>query len=114
MSMPIAAFGPESVLMKPTFTLSAACAVTASARPIPKRIARMSSPLSLFALDAHLLIDDLAPFDHHFAVELYGAIAHGHIVMTSRIALSAALRIRTRGKQEVAREGSRRRAMALR
>src|SRR5262245_45243962 len=118
MSEPIAAFGPDSVLTNPTFTLSAPCADKASAKPAaaqsvliitpPTNIKknRGQTPISsaLHPGDPHLLVGDPAALDDHFPVELHGAVAQRHIVVPARVALAAALRIRTGGEEEVARE----------
>src|SRR4051812_41056916 len=114
MSMPMEAFGPDSVLMKPILTLSAALAPIAIARASPPMIVRTLSPLSLFALHAHAFVRDLAALDDDLAVELNGAVAHRHVVMPARVALAAALRIRPGGEKEVAGKCARRRTMPLR
>src|SRR6267143_3226433 len=112
MSPPIAAFGPDSVLMKPTFTLSAA-----SAGRTKKRIAINNSFLMVLARlpgDLHSGIDDTPLLDDPASVELDRAVAHRHVVMPARIALASALGIRPRGKEEVAGKSSSRGAVALR
>src|SRR5437763_11920004 len=101
MSLPIDAFGPDRVLMNPIFTLSAACTAIAATRPIARTIARIVSPLSLFALDAHLVVDDLAALDDDLAVELDRAVAHRHVIVPACIALAAALRVRPGGEKKV-------------
>src|SRR5437762_496509 len=92
MSPPIAAFGPDSVLTNPTFTLSAA-----PAGRTKKRIAISNSLLMVsarFPAHLHRAIDyapalaDLAP------VQLHRAVAHRHVVVPARIALASALGVR--------------------
>src|SRR5205085_4241931 len=112
-SVPIDALGPDNVLMNPTFTLSAACAVNAAAIAAANTMLRMLPPLPWFALDAHLFVDDSAALDHHFAVERDGAVAHRHVVVPARIPLAAALGVRAGGEQEIAGKGARRGAMPL-
>src|SRR5256885_13981705 len=113
MSLPIDAFGPGRVLMKPIFTLSAACPTMAAARPITRTIARMRLPLPLVAFSAHLVVDDLAALDDDLAVELDRAVAHRHVVVPACIALAAALRVRPGREKKIARERARRGAMPL-
>src|SRR3954468_3380498 len=113
MSLPIDAFGPDRVLMNPIFTLSAACTAMAAASPIARTIARMLLPLSLFALNAHLVVDDLAALDDDLAIELDRAVAHRHVVVPACIALAAALRVRPGREKKIARERARCGAMPL-
>src|SRR6266850_332411 len=112
MSPPIAAFGPDSVLMNPIFTLSAA-----SAGRTKKRITIKNTFLMISARlpgDLHSGIDDAPVLDDSASIELHRAVAHRHVVVPASIALASALGIRTRGEQEVAGERSRRGAVALR
>src|SRR5207237_3158981 len=104
------AFGPDSVLTNPTFTLSAA-----PAGRTKKRIAIRNSLLMVSArlpadlhrgIDYAPVLDDLAP------VQLHRAVAHRHVVVPARIALASALAVRPRGVDEVAGQRSHRRRLA--
>src|SRR6266513_3309320 len=112
MSPPIAAFGPDSVLTNPTFTLSAA-----SAARTKRRIATKNSFLMISTRlpgDLHSGIDDAPVLDDPAPIELHRAVAHRHVAMPARIVLASALGIRARGEQEVAGESPGRGAVALR
>src|SRR5687767_3597817 len=69
---------------------------------------------SRLPIDFHLLVHDPAALDHDFSIEGDGAVAHRHVVMAARIALAAALRVGTGGKEEIPGERPRSGAMALR
>src|SRR5688572_11413850 len=113
MSTPMAAFGPDSVPTKPTFTLSAACAGKPSASAHRRIIPLMALLLALYPLNLQFFLDDAAALDYDLAVQRHRAVAHRHVVMPARIALAAALRIRPGGEEEISREGARRSALAL-
>src|SRR5436309_13589833 len=104
MSPPIAAFGPDSVLTNPTFTLSAAPAGRRK-----RRIAIRNSFLMVstrLPADLHSGIDDAPVLDDLAPVQLHRAVAHRHVVVPARIALASALGVRPRGEEEVAGKSS--------
>src|SRR5437879_9719592 len=102
MSPPIAAFGPDSVLTNPTFTLAAAPAGRTKRRIAIRNAFLMIS--TRLPSDLHPGIDDAPVLDDPAPIELHRTVAHRHVVMPARIALASALRIRTRGEQKVAGE----------
>src|SRR5882762_4033636 len=92
MSPPIAAFGPDSVLIKPTFTLSAA--------PAGRTKSRIAISNSLLIVSARL------PGDFHSGIDDAPVLDH--------LAPASALGIRPGGEEEVAGKSSSRGAVALR
>src|SRR5271169_6411173 len=68
----------------------------------------VAAVLASFALYNHCLVDQPSLLDHNLIVEDNRAVAHWDIVVATGVALSAALRVGTRGEKEVARECPRR------
>src|SRR5450432_2335912 len=54
--------------------------------------------------DDHGPVDDASLLDHHLIVQNHGAVAHWDIIVSSRVALAAALGVGAGRKQEIARE----------